>query len=94
MIKKFLAATAKGYEDAINNPEEAADILINAVPELDPELVKASQLYLAKEYKSDADRWGEMKEEIWINFTDFMLENNLIEKRIDPLKAFDNSFLP
>lgn len=94
LIKKFLAATAKGYEDAINNPEEAADILIKAVPESDPELVRASQKYLAEEYKSDADRWGEMKEEIWINFTDFMLENNLIEKRIDPLKAFDNSFLP
>lgn len=94
LIEKFLLATAQGYDYAINNPEDAANILINAVPELDSELVKASQIYLAQEYQSDASRWGEMQAETWINFTDFMLENNLIETKIDPLKAFNNNFLP
>ncbi|MBO8158679.1 ABC transporter substrate-binding protein [Thermosyntropha sp.] len=94
LIKKFMRATAKGYEFAIKNPEEAADILLKEVPELNPDLVKASQKYLAKEYKSDAPRWGEMKLEVWEKYADFMYENKIIEKNIDPQKAFTNDFLP
>lgn len=57
LIEKFMQATARGYQYAIDNPEEAAEILLNAVPELDPELVTASQVYLAGEYQADAPRW-------------------------------------
>lgn len=39
-VKAFMAAVSKGYEFAISQPEEAAEILIKAVPDLDPELVK------------------------------------------------------
>lgn len=94
LVEKFLLATTKGYEYAINNPDQAADILLKIVPELSPDLVKASQGYLAQEYKNDADRWGEMKAETWENFSTFMYENDLITTKIDALKAFDNSFLP
>lgn len=94
LIEKFMRATAKGYEYAISNPEDAANILLKEVPELNADLVKASQKYLAKEYKSDASRWGEMKLETWEKFTDFMLENNLITNKIDSSKAFTNDFLP
>ena len=52
--KAFLSALTKGYEFAIENPEEAADILCSAAPELDKELVVASQQYLAGQYQSDA----------------------------------------
>lgn len=56
--KAFLAATAKGYEYAIENPDAAADILLEAAPELDPEIVKASQEWLADQYIADAEKWG------------------------------------
>lgn len=94
LIKKFLRATTKGYEFAINNPEDAANILLKAVPELDTELVMASQKYLAQEYKSDAPRWGEMKPEIWENYSRFMFDNQLIDTKIDSSQAFTNNFLP
>ncbi|HZK44036.1 MAG TPA: ABC transporter substrate-binding protein [Syntrophomonadaceae bacterium] len=94
LVKKFLRATSKGYEFAISNPEEAADILSIIVPELNSDLVKASQKYLAKEYKSDANRWGEMKLETWENFTKFMYDNNLIDTKIDSSQAFTNNYLP
>lgn len=42
-VKAFMAATSKGYEFAIDNPQDAADILIKAVPDLDPELVKKAK---------------------------------------------------
>lgn len=35
LVKAFMDATAQGYEYTIAHPEEAADILSKAVPELD-----------------------------------------------------------
>ena len=56
--KAFLAATRKGYEYAIANPREAADFLLAASPELDKDLVYASQEYLSAQYQADAEAWG------------------------------------
>ena len=94
LAKKFLNATSKGYEYAIDNPEKAALCLLDNVPELDKELVIASQKYLAKEYRADAPRWGEMKEEIWENYSKWMRERNLIEGQFEAKQAFTNEFLP
>lgn len=94
LARRFLRATSKGYEFAIANPEEAAKDLLKAVPELDEELVVASQKYLAKEYKADAARWGEMKEEIWETYAGWMFERGLLERELDSNKAFTNEFLP
>ena len=42
----------------------------------------------------DTDRWGEMKESVWDNYTGFMLENELITKDMPANEAFTNEFLP
>ncbi|MGI5879293.1 MAG: ABC transporter substrate-binding protein [Syntrophomonadaceae bacterium] len=94
LVEKFMRATTRGYEYTIQNPEPSAEILLKAIPELDRELVLASQAYLSKEYQSDAPRWGEMKLSVWKDYADFMFNNNLIEKNIEPEKAFTNKFLP
>ncbi|MCR2822594.1 ABC transporter substrate-binding protein [Lederbergia panacisoli] len=93
-VKAFMAAVSEGYEFAIDSPDEAADILIKAVPDLDPELVKKSQDWLANKYQDDAPRWGEQRSEVWKNYMDWMLEKDLLEKEIDVEKAFTNEFLP
>jgi len=94
LVKKFLRATAQGYEYAISNPEKAAEILTAKVPELDKNIVAASQKYLAKQYVGDAKRWGEMKESVWGTFGNWMYENNLVTRKLDAAKAFTNEFLP
>ena len=94
MVKKFMEATSKGYEFAINNPEESAEILVKEVPEIDKDLAVESQKFLAKEYKSDANRWGEMKDSVWDNYTQFMLEYKLINKDMKASEAYTNEFLP
>jgi len=67
IAKAFLSAVSKGYEFAIENPEEAADILVGAAPELDKELVLASQQYLTDQYQADAPYWGYMDPEVtWL----------------------------
>lgn len=93
-VRNFLKAVAKGYQFAIEKPDEAAEILSEAVPELDRDLVKKSQEWLAPRYQDDAPRWGEQKLEIWENFARWMEEHGLLEKTLDSEKAFTNEFLP
>ena len=94
MVKKFLSATSRGYNFAISDPEESAQILIKNAPELDKEIVAASQKYLAWEYQADNDKWGIMNEELWQNFSKWMLDNNLINQDFDYRNAYTNELLP
>ncbi len=96
LVRRFLRATARGYQFAIEQPEEAAEMLLKAVPELQPtaEIVKASARWLAPRYQAKAPRWGEQKEEVWRNFITFAAQAGIIQTEIDATKAFSAAFLP
>jgi ABC-type nitrate/sulfonate/bicarbonate transport system substrate-binding protein len=94
LVRRFLAGTSAGYKFAIEKPAEAADILLKAAPELDADLVKRSQTYLAGEYQAEAPRWGEQKLEVWQAYAQWMADRQLISTMIEPDKAFTNAFLP
>ena len=94
MVSRFMRATARGYEYCIAHPQEAGEILLSAVPELNRALVIASQEYLAAEYQGDAPRWGLMAESRWRDYADWMYSQGLIEKPLESGKAFTNEFLP
>lgn len=94
LVKAFMRATSKGYRYAIEHPEESAEMLLKAVPDLDKDLVVASQKWLSPKYQEDAARWGEQKREVWQNYSDWMHERGLLEKPLDTDKAFTNEFLP
>ena len=67
-VQAFMDATRRGYEDCISDPDGAADALLEAAPELDGELVRASQEYLADQYQADASQWGEIDQDRWDAF--------------------------
>ncbi len=94
--KAFVEALSKGYTYAVENPKEAADILMEAAPELksNSELVYASQEYLASEYTADASRWGEFDPERWAAFYNWLNEMNLLEEKINPDFGFTNDYIP
>lgn len=94
LAKKFLKATSKGYEYAIENPIEAANILVKYAPEINKDLAIESQKYLANQYKAEASRWGEMKDSVWDNYTNFLREYNVINKDMKASEAYTNEFLP
>ena len=96
--RKFIKATARGYEYAIANPREAADILMEENPELavDSELIYASMEVLKGEYKSDAPQWGYIDQARWDAFFDLMWELRT-EGMTGPITdgyGFTNAFLP
>lgn len=93
-VKAFVKAASQGYQYAIKNPDQAADILIKAAPDLNAKLVKKSQQWLADKYQDDAKQWGEQKLEVWQNYANWMSDNKLLEGKFDAKKAFTNEFLP
>ena len=96
--RKFIAATAKGYEYAIANPREAADILMEENPELkvNAELVYASMEFLKNEYTADAPQWGYIDQQRWDDFFALMweLETEGMTAPITAGYGFTNEFLP
>lgn len=94
LVKRFLKATSEGYEYAIENPEKCAEILHKYAPDYDMDLLTESQKYLAGKYAEDTDRWGEMKDQVWDNYTDFMVEYGVIDAAIPASDCYTNEFLP
>ncbi len=93
-VKAFIQATKKGYEYAIQNPDEAAQILHDtALPETDPGFLKRSQEYLSSQYALDAASWGVMQDSVWDGYTEFMLEAGLIQKKIPAAEQYTNEFV-
>ena len=93
-VKAFLRAVKKGYEYAIENPEKAADILLEENPELDRDIVVKSQEYLKDQYIADAQKWGYIDSNRWNKFYAWLFENGLIEKEIPEDFGFTNEYLP
>ena len=91
---KFLRAVSRGYEFAVQNPQEAADLLHKHAPESDFELLRRSILYLSEFYVDPNGNFGHMREEIWTKFAEFCLENGIIDRELDVNAAFTNEYLP
>lgn len=91
--KAFLSAVQKGYEYAVESPDDAADILLKASPELDEELVKASQAYMKEQYIADAKQWGYIEPARWNAFYNWVNENGLSESEIPENTGFTNEYL-
>jgi ABC-type nitrate/sulfonate/bicarbonate transport system substrate-binding protein len=92
-VKKFLRAASRGYNYCIDNPREAAAILLEYAPELNAELVVRSQQYLASRYQADAPRWGEIDGKRWGSFYKWMYEHKLLQRDISG-EGFTNEWLP
>ena len=94
IVRRTIGAIARGYEFAIENPKQAADILVKAAPETDAALVGPSQEWLSPRYRGDAQQWGRQDPEVWKVMSGWMFEHGLVEKQIDWEHAFTNDFLP
>jgi ABC-type nitrate/sulfonate/bicarbonate transport system substrate-binding protein len=94
LAKAFVGATARGYEYAISNPEEAAEILLREAPELDEYIVTEGQKYLSERYAEGAPQWGWQSAEVWRRYADLMYETGELTRELDADAAFTNEFLP
>ncbi|NBI68926.1 ABC transporter substrate-binding protein [Pseudoflavonifractor sp. 60] len=96
--KAFLAAAARGYEYAIEHPEEAVQMLIDGDDTGSlagsEEMVKASQQWIGGQYKAEVERWGYIDPARWNAFYNWLNDNDLVENPIPENTGFSNDYLP
>lgn len=92
-VQKMVTALAKGYTYSAKNPKQAADKLLQAVPELDKELVYQSQAFLSQYYLDDNNVWGKVDPKRWNGFYQWLNTNQLVERPLLDNAGFTNAFI-
>jgi putative hydroxymethylpyrimidine transport system substrate-binding protein len=94
-IRAFIGALSRGTRDLRRDPDEAIRGLLEANPDLDPELQRAVVEVTLPLFLPPRDQpfaWQDPAE--WDAFAAWMSDNDLLENPPDPLGAYDNEFLP
>lgn len=94
VVRAFVETTARGYATAMEDPQGAADALMDVAPELDQELVTASAQWLADEYAASPDAWGVQQESTWTEFSQWLTDGDMLDGDPDVDGAWTNAFLP
>lgn len=93
LIARFIKATLKGYQYAIENPEEVAGFAVKYDPSLDltyqQEVMKAQVPFIDT---GDAPI-GSMDEDVWKTTQDILLEFGFISTPIDISTIYTNEFI-
>ena len=92
--RAFMAATARGYREAMAHPDQAAHAVLKAAPELDRRLVTLSAKYLATRYARSPAAWGRQDPATWARFSDFLLKAGLVKNPVDAGEVYTNDYLP
>jgi putative hydroxymethylpyrimidine transport system substrate-binding protein len=94
-IRAFIGAVSRGTRDLRRNPDEAIDGLLEANPDLDPELQRASvDVTLPLFFPPDDRPFGWQDPAQWDEFSAWMKDNQLLENPPDPAASYDNDLLP
>lgn len=91
-VKAFIEATQKGYEYAAKHPDESSDMLLQAAPELDSDLVTKSQQFLSDYYQTAGENFGYQDPQIWSDFTTWLNDNKIITET-DSTKFYTNDYI-
>ncbi len=94
LARKFLAALAAAHEFVVANPQEAAGILSNAVPELNSSELARSVPWLSERMIMDAPSWGHQEISVWSDYADWMRKVGVLTGEFEPAGAFTTEFLP
>ncbi len=92
-LEAFLAATARGYAKAMEDPAAAAAALLEVSPDLDSDLVERSAVWLAGRFAEDPDSWGTQDAEVWNGFSAFLVDAGMLDEGFDPSTAWTGRFL-
>lgn len=93
LVRDFMTATTRGYEEAMENPDAAVDAILDAAPETNEELLRASAEFIKDKYVDEGRQWGLQDAEVWSEFEAFLREAGLTDTEVDTGEAFTNEFV-
>jgi putative hydroxymethylpyrimidine transport system substrate-binding protein len=94
-IRAFIGALSRGTRDLRRDPDKAIEGLLDANPDLDPELQRASvDVTLPLFFPPEGEPFGWQDPDQWDAFSAWMKDNQLLENAPDPAASFNNDLLP
>ena len=93
LVRRFVRALKRGYEEAAANPQVAVDVLLERVPEADPDIDRPGATLLSPLWVEEDTPFGWQTTEKWVRMTDWMKVNGLLPEEMDPGPAFNNRFI-
>ena len=103
LLRRFMDATSAGFRFAVEDPDEAAQMLIETSkhPTLtDRNFVEQSQQMISGYYLDGEGQWGLMHRNVWASFANWLIRNHLLVdadgelvQHIDVGTLFTNEFL-
>ncbi len=92
-IIAFLRATIKGYQYAIDHPDEAVSATLKRDANLKPDHERRMFDASVPFWKPAGSRLGEMKEEDWAGLNDILLSSGLLKQRVSLNQAINYDVL-
>jgi putative hydroxymethylpyrimidine transport system substrate-binding protein len=94
-LRAFIGAVSRGTRDLRRDPDAAIEGLLEANPDLDPELQRAVVKVTLPLFFPPAGRpYGWQDPAQWDAFSAWMRDSNLLEQAPDPGGSHDNALLP
>jgi putative hydroxymethylpyrimidine transport system substrate-binding protein len=94
-LRAFIGALSRGTRDLREDPDEAIEGLLEANPDLDPELQRAVvKVTMPLFFPPEGKPYGWQDPEQWDSFSAWMADSKLLQKAPDPASAYDNTLLP
>ena len=95
-VRRFLQATARGYEAVKEDPQKGIDALLEADPGLDRGLQEAAvKATLPVFFPEDEDRpFGFQDPEEWVAYERWMRDSGLLKQPVGERAPLTNEFLP
>jgi NitT/TauT family transport system substrate-binding protein len=95
VIKKFIAASLKGWSFALDNPEKTVKDLKSVFPEMNEKLAAAELAAITPLFCSGGAKYiGKAEDALWVKTQDLLSEVKLLPAGQDPKSYYTNAYLP
>lgn len=94
LMKAFVDATVKGYNDTIENPEQALADLLAENKALKRNITEAQLRAYGPLFQADERAYGVFNEDNLQALSEFLVDNDLTKKPIPPERFATSEFLP
>ena len=93
LVTRFLRATLRGWREAVEEPEAAAEITLKYAKEADAELQTRMMEASVPLIHTGEDQIGWMRAEVWQGMHDILLEQGLLDGPVDLDGVYTMEFL-
>jgi NitT/TauT family transport system substrate-binding protein len=95
LVKKFIAASLKGWTFALDNPAKAVKDLKQVFPEMNEKLAAAELAAITPLFCSGGAKYiGKAEDALWVKSQDLLSEVKLLPAGQDPKTYYSNDYLP